>query len=259
MSSCGSSNQPANETVRFYSLTPFFAHRTPPADFAELAKWLMRNDREKHWDGKFYVARTIKWNSRDREFRQEGCSPNYHSALWSLACCKHKMRSARPRDKVDEMSVPTYIFTLSSKANDESIQALVSVAEISIGLKTMKDYADHLLTKNKSLISSRFTRERCDDGLLGWRFGDCHSDSEGNIGQPDSGHVHFPDDWRQDKDGKHEILLAERFVVWRDPVFIARDTIKQSAFGGNISEKNLDRVLREYAPPKTRARENISS
>jgi hypothetical protein len=57
------------------------------------------------------------------------------------------------------MSVPTYIFTLSSEANDESIQALVSVAEISIGLKTMKDYADYLLTKNKSLISSRFTRK----------------------------------------------------------------------------------------------------
>ncbi|HAF15830.1 MAG TPA: hypothetical protein DCK99_19480 [Blastocatellia bacterium] len=169
------------------------------------------------------------------------------------------MRSAQPlKEQVEEMSVPTYIFTLSSKANDEAIQSLVSVAEISIGLKTMEAYADHLLTKNENLISSRFTRERRNDGLLGWRFGDCHSDSEGNIGEPDSGHVHFPDYWRQDVNGKHEILLAERFIVWRDPVFIARDTIKQSAFGGNISEKNLDRVLRQHIP-NARARKNIKS
>jgi len=166
------------------------------------------------------------------------------------------MRSAKSlRGQIDDTSIPTYIFTLSSNANDEAIQALVSVAEISIGLETMKAYADHLLTtENKSLISSRLTRERRDDGLLGWRFGDCHSDSKGNIGSPDSGHVHFPDDWRQDVNGKHEILLAERFVIWREPFFIARDIIKQRRFGGNVSEKNLDRVLREYAPPKTRTR-----
>ena len=52
------------------------------------------------------------------------------SGWWSLACCKHDMRTARPfRAKAIDLSVPSYVFTLASLDPDIG-QALVSVAQV---------------------------------------------------------------------------------------------------------------------------------
>ena len=149
-----------------------------PRDLEGLERWLTCDGTHPNWDGKMYVARTIYWNPDGHEFLQTGCSPNYHAGWWSLACCKHDMREARPfRDEATDDSIPTYVFTLASL--DRKLgQPLVSVAQVDEHhFNTMNEYAKFLVsTRDHALISSRLTRERHEDGLLGWRFGDCQHD-----------------------------------------------------------------------------------
>ena len=194
-----------------------------------------------------YVARTIYWKWDGDEFLQTGCSPNYHAGWWSLACCKHDMREARRfRDEAADPSIPTYVFTLA-RLDRNLGQPLVSVAQVDEHyFNTMNDYAKFLLSRgNDALISSRLTRERQEDGLLGWKFGDCHANMAGEVGEPNSDHVHYPNGWwRTDIDGKHLILLSKRFLLWHQPVFVAAKTQKQSRFGADIGPHNLHDLLR---------------
>ena len=246
MKTCNSNARQDASEVNSYSLKTLFAS-TAPEDFEQLEQWLSCNGKHNNWDGKIYVAIGIYWNSAGHEFLQKGCSPNYHAGWWSLACCKHDMLEARPfRAEATDDSIPTYVFTLASL--DRTIgQPLVSVAQVDEHhFNTMHEYAQFLLgTGDRALVSSRLTRVRNEDGLLGWRFGDCHANMSGEVGEPNSDHVHHvPDSWQADIDAKHLILLSNRFLLWPEPVFVAAKTQKQSRFGTDIDPYNLHHLLK---------------
>lgn len=222
----------------FYSLLKL-ASPHAPTTLPDLEVWLTNGGQSSKWDGKLYVASTIEWSGN--EFRQAGCSPNYLAGWWSLACCKHDMRTGQPfQNAAQELSVPTYVFTLASK-NPEVGQALVSVARITRCFKTMDDYARFLRSCDQDLISSRLTRCPHDDGLLGWRFGDCHLD-----GGPNPGHVHS-ECWQQDVDGRHLILVSNAFVVWDKPIFVRSVVEKRSRYGRNVTPDNFRELLQVHA------------
>jgi len=156
------------------------------------------------------------------------------------------MREAKPfRDEATDDSIPTYIFTLASL--DRKLgQPLVSVAQVDeYHFNTMEEYAQFLLkTGNRAFISSRLTRKRQHDGLLGWRFGDCHANMAGEVGEPNADHVHHVAEWwKSDIDGKHLILVSNRFLLWPEPVFVAAKTQKQSKYGTNITPVTLHDLL----------------
>jgi hypothetical protein len=160
------------------------------------------------------------------------------------------MRTARPfRHNAIDLSIPTYVFTLG-KLNPDWGQPLVSVARATkYFFETMEEYAEFLRTKrDQKLMSSRLTRELKNDGQLGWRFGDCHADSSGNVGAPWLGHVHRRNrGWYDDVNGKHIILVSDEYLLWREPVFVAATTQKQSRYGKGINAKNLATLLTIYA------------
>ena len=242
---CTASDQTV-EAPGYYSLSPH-ATRNNPRKLKQLKEWLARSKKTAHWDGKLYVASTIEWDQNENEFRQRGCSPNYLAGWWSLACCKHDMRSGAPfRVDVEDYAVPTYVFTFARKNPKRGFQALVSVARVTKHFSTMDDYARFLLgTRNRRLKQSRLTRlARSRD--LGWRFGDCHANEAGKVGKPNPEHRHNgPHQWHRDNDGTHMVLVSKSFLLWKEPVFVARRTIKQSRFGHSVTESNLDELLKE--------------
>jgi hypothetical protein len=251
MKACNSNARPDASEVNSYSLRTLSPSRAPK-DFGQLERWLTCAGSRPNWDGKIYVARTIHWHADGHEFLQEGCSPNYRAGWWSLACCKYDMRQAKPfRDEAADDSIPTYVFMLASL--DRKIgQPLVSIAQVDeYHFDTMKEYAQFLLkTGNRALISSRLTRKRHDDGLLGWRFGDCHANMAGEVGEPNLGHVHHPNEWwKPDICRKHLILASDRFLLWPEPVFVAARTQKQSKYGTNITSDNLHDLLKPVSKP----------
>ena len=245
MKTCTSNVRSDTSDVDSYSLTNL-SPTAAPKDFEQLERWLTCDGSHPNWDGKIYVARTIHWDAYGHEFLQKGCSPNYHAGWWSLACCKYDMREAKPfRDEATDDSIPTYIFTLASL--DRKLgQPLVSVAQVDeYHFNTMEEYAQFLLkTGNRAFISSRLTRKRQHDGLLGWRFGDCHANMAGEVGEPNADHVHHVAEWwKSDIDGKHLILVSNRFLLWPEPVFVAAKTQKQSKYGTNITPVTLHDLL----------------
>jgi hypothetical protein len=142
--------------------------------------------------------------------------------------------------------VPRNVFTLA-RLDRKIGQPLVSVAQVDEHhFNTMDDYAQFLLgTGDRAFISSRLTRERQDDGLFGWRFGDCHANMAGEVDEPNSQQVHYPNNWsKADRDEKHLILVSNRFLLWSEPVFVASKTQKQSRYGTNIGRANLHDLLR---------------
>jgi hypothetical protein len=245
MRECASATAPSEGSDEFYSLEKF-ASKSIPRTIKGLLSWLSAHHESGQWDAKIYVASSIVWNDDPPEFRQTGCSPNFHAGLWSLACCKYPMRGAQPfRGQVKDKTIPTFVFTLASKAPHEGFQALVSVAKVTGAFETMEEYARFLLDRGtRKLISSRLTRVRADDGLLGSRFGDCHADRKGIVGTPDKDHVHSGSNaWRNDVNGNHLILVSRTFLLWDRPVFITQRTIGQSRYGQNLTPENLEYVL----------------
>src|ERR1700724_2790765 len=109
----------------------------------------------------------------------------------------------------------------------------------------MQEYASFLRKRqDRALLSSRSTRARRNDGLLGWRFGDCHVGMNGNVGEPYPGHVHYPNkSWETDINGKHMILVSDRFILWLEPVFVAIKTQMQSRYGKDIDSHTLHKLL----------------
>jgi hypothetical protein len=249
MAKCGTVSEQQGEAPLSYSLKTLCS-RSVPKNLKELNAWLTVQGEHPDWDGKLYVASTIWWSPTANEFQQTGCSPNYHAGWWSLACCKHDMRTARPfRHNAIDLSIPTYVFTLG-KLNPDLGQPLVSVARVTkYSFETMHDYAEFLRTKgDQKLMSSRLTREFKNDGQLGWRFGDCHADSSGNVGAPSLGHVHRRNrGWYDDVNGEHIILASDEYLLWREPVFVAAITQKQSRYGQDINAKNLERLITVWA------------
>src|SRR6266480_6149871 len=111
MKTCRVDARSNSSTLDSYSLKGLFP-TAAPNDFGQLEQWLTCDGSRPNWDGKMYVAATTYWDPAGREFLQTGCSPNYHANWWSLACCKHDMREARPfRQEPVDLSIPTYVFT----------------------------------------------------------------------------------------------------------------------------------------------------
>jgi hypothetical protein len=192
------------------------------------------------------VASTIWWNEEPAEFRQSGCSPNYQADYWSLAFCKHAMRGAAIfRRRLEEEAVPLFVFTVAGR-NGQAFQALVSIAKVTIYFRTMEEYAMFVCeTGQERLLSSRLTRVRIEDGLLGWRFGDCHADRRARVGPPLRGHVHGGEEewWQRDNDGTHLILFAEEYLLWKEPRFVTRQTVTQRGYGLKVTAENLGQIL----------------
>lgn len=229
-----------------YSLGPFASKSNRlPETLVELESWLKKNSRGGRWRGKIYVASTITWNKK--EFWQDGCAPNYRAGLWSLTTCKNSMRSAGvvPNTLVPPQTEDLFIFTLACQ-DETNRQTLVSVARVTEHFADMAEYESHLRSnRDPNVLSSRLSRVRQDDGNLGWRFGDCHTDGRGNIGRPDHDHVHGKNgDWRSDNDGSHTLLTSDEFLLWAKPKFVARNTIFQSGYGHNIDAQSLRQLLK---------------
>ena len=224
-----------------------FASKAPPRSVTALEQWLAANSPHGNWTGKLYVARSISWNGS--AFLQHGCSPNYHAGWWTLTCCKHEMRSASPINHAlsDPAGIAVFIFTLTEQDSTGS-QNLVSVAKVTAHFSAMSAYARHLIRSgDPALISSRLSRNRRNDGLFGWRFGDCHSDRRGKIGAPHVDHEHGLNrdhSWDADNATGHTLLMSNRFLVWSRPAFSSTHTLKQSRYGYNIDAGSLRRLLK---------------
>lgn len=236
---------------KFYSLAPE-ATSDFPKSIEELVRWLSEQDEA--FRGKLYVASSVKWNGY--EFVQDGCSPCYLEKRWSLACCKHDMRSSQPfRKQIQDSHRPYFIFTLASNKGfgpPKGGQALVSIARVTESFKNMQDYARFLCQQSQAIKLSRLTRQPTDENYKkdwrfykGWRFGDCHADDEGEIGPPDKDHEHSgEEDLAKDLDRNGLILFSDNFLIWEEPKIISRETIRQDRWGRDISPDTLGKLLK---------------
>lgn len=232
---------------KYYSLKPE-ATSDCPKSIEELERWLLEQD--KAFRGKLYVARSIKWN--EHAFVQDGCSPCYLEKRWSLACCKHDMRSSQAfRKQIQDSDGPYFIFTLASNKGfgpPKGGQALVSVARVTktLTFENMQDYASFLCRQSQAIKLSRLTRQPTDENYKkDWRFGDCHADDKGELGPPDKDHEHSDEkDWTEDRYGNGLILFSDRFLIWEEPKIISRVTIRQDRWGRDISPDTLGKLLK---------------
>jgi hypothetical protein len=78
MAKCGTISKQQDDAPLFYSLKTLCS-RSAPKNLRELNAWLTEEGKHPDWDGKLYVASTIRWNPAANEFQQTGCSPNYHA------------------------------------------------------------------------------------------------------------------------------------------------------------------------------------
>jgi hypothetical protein len=111
----------------------------------------------------------------------------------------------------------------------------------------MARYPQHLQwSHNQALISFRLTR--CGrNASLGCRFGDCHSDNNGAIGDPHIDHVHglnFGNCWPEDNKTGHTLFMSDCFLIWPQPIFYSTRTIGRSRYGHNINPNNLQVLLK---------------
>jgi hypothetical protein len=209
-----------------------------PKSVTALRQWLAARSPSRKWNGKVYVASTIESNLKGDPFKQSGCSPNYNAGLWSLACCKHAMRSSNKfRTWILEMKKePVFIFTLAAKNGIH--QALASVAQVTSHFSNMAEYAAWVLKQREEVQSSRLTRARNRNGSCKSVFGDCHADYGGAVGPPLKGHRHYRNA-SKDRNGKHVILLSHDFLVWDRPTLIWKGTLRQLGYGMDLNNGNI--------------------
>ena len=206
--------------------------KTCTYDLAELAHWIQHNSGPMGWIGRIYVASTIWWDSDHNAFLQKGCGPNYMAGWWSMGCCNHKMLSGKFFGDLlkNQKDCPVFMFTLGSKYRLAS-QPLVSVAKITKDFQTPQDYANAVI-KDPALCASRLTRLVQDNGLLGWRFGDCHADMTGVVGAPGKDHVHWVHNtWVKDNAPNVRKLLSNEFLVWDSPLIVAKRLLGPEGWG----------------------------
>lgn len=216
-----------------YDLAPL-ATSDNPSTMPALCEWLKARAGGKGWFGKAYVAESIHLAQPRETLVQTGCSPNYLGRLWTLACCKHAMRGASPFRSAFRTETPVFIFTLASKKGCD-FQGLVNVARITRAFESMGEYAEWIRDhQNREVQLSRFTRTDPSKRHLGWRFGDCHADTRGDVGAPTTEHVHAAvTQWQPDRNGKHLILASNDFILYGTPRFRSKETMGPSRYGFN--------------------------
>ncbi len=167
--------------------------RTSSCDLVELRRWIKEKSGRKGWTGRIYVAKTIRWTDT-AGFYQTGCAPNFTAGWWSLCCCKHKLLRYRALGTwlAELENCPLFIFTLASQ-DDGDWQPLVSVAKITKYFNSPEGHAQFVCAETK-LSESRLSRltqnEHHNNQFKAWLFGDCHSNTKGELGRPVDGHVH---------------------------------------------------------------------
>lgn len=151
--------------------------------------------------GKIYTAPSIKWHN-EGHLEQTGSAPNYLEDTWSLATCKHHMRSRGTfRECFDtdgsEPYVPTkpvFVYTVAGKApHDDGQNALASVAMVTRGFETMEGYGKFLQRNYPCAFEARRTRDADSSGIVRERartIGDCHTDETLDSGKPSNKHQH---------------------------------------------------------------------
>lgn len=224
-------------------------------------------------EARAYVASTIKYyngNESGKGLYQTGCSPNYYGKLWSLACCKHYMRSCKsfkknfkeegPDSEILYPKRPLFIFVFSEAHN--SIEYLASISMVTQGFNQMKDYGKFLL-ENKDLeqkaVKSRLTRAK-NATREAEKFGDCHIDNQGELHLPPSEHPHGKDEYSScscdslstsdprkhyDNDGSHIICISKPkfWLAWDNPMFKCKPKIGRTAAGQKLKEKSFDKFF----------------
>jgi len=140
-------------------------------------------------NGRIYPADSIDYRN-DSGIVQGGSSPSYWGGLWSLTCCKHKMRQEHYFDYFEEVepgvlrpTQPLFVFTTSGITDSdtpdwaaENRRWLTSVALVTHAFRGMDDYGQFLLEYDEAAWRDRITTQDSSDGTT-WarKKGDCHA------------------------------------------------------------------------------------
>jgi hypothetical protein len=140
-------------------------------------------------NGRIYPADSIDYRN-DSGLVQGGSSPSYWGGLWSLTCCKHKMRQEHFFDYFEEVepgvlrpTQPLFIFTCAGKMNSdtpdwaaERRRWLTSVALVTHAFRGMDDYGQFLLEQDEAAWKSRITtQDSSEETAWARKKGDCHA------------------------------------------------------------------------------------
>ncbi len=160
-------------------------------------------------NGRIYPADSIDY-CNNSGLVQGGSSPSYWGGLWSLTCCKHKMRQEHFFDYFEEVDLgvlqptqPLFVFTCAGKMGSDTPEWaadrrrwLTSVALITHAFKRMDDYGQFLLKQDEAAWKDRITtQDSSEDTAWARKKGDCHAiiDDEEVVGfdspYPEHDHV----------------------------------------------------------------------
>jgi hypothetical protein len=140
-------------------------------------------------NGRIYPTDSIDYRN-DSGLVQGGSSPSYWGGLWSLTCCKHKMRQEHFFDYFEEVepgvlrpTQPLFIFTCAGKMNSdtpdwaaERRRWLTSVALVTHAFRGMDDYGQFLLEQDGAAWKNRITtQDSSEETAWARKKGDCHA------------------------------------------------------------------------------------
>lgn len=139
--------------------------------------------------GRRYSADSIDYD-RESGLVQGGSSPSYWGDVWSLTCCKHKMRQEHFFDYFEETesgvlrpTQPLFIFTCAGKMDSDRPEWaetrrrwLASVALVTHAFRGMDDYGRFLLDQPEEARRDRISTKSASEGTE-WarKHGDCHA------------------------------------------------------------------------------------
>lgn len=140
-------------------------------------------------NGRIYPADSIDYRN-DSGLVQGGSSPSYWGGLWSLTCCKHKMRQEHFFDYFEEVesgvlrpTQPLFVFTCAGKMDSdtpdwaaERRRWLTSVALVTHAFREMDDYGRFLLEQDEAAWKDRITtQDSSEEAAWARKKGDCHA------------------------------------------------------------------------------------
>lgn len=144
-------------------------------------------------NGRIYPADSIDY-SNGSGLVQGGSSPSYWGGLWSLTCCKHKMRQEHFFDYFKEVdsgvlrpTQPLFVFTCAGKMDSDTPEWaaerrrwLTSIALVTHAFRGMDDYGRFLLEQDEAARKNRLTtQESSEESTWARKKGDCHAVIEG--------------------------------------------------------------------------------
>jgi len=140
-------------------------------------------------NGRIYPADSIDYR-KDSGLVQWGSSPSYWGGLWSLSCCKHKMRREKYFDYFEEVepgvlrpTQPLFVFTCAGKMGSDIPERaadrrrwLTSIALVTHAFRGMDDYGRFLLKQDETAWKDRITtQDSSEETVWARKKGDCHA------------------------------------------------------------------------------------